>query len=145
MRVPPRYLKHKISLISIASRLQISKFSTVLYILLRSVSYISSFKLFGGTIKRARSFRIRKRLHHLNHQYFDRACVDLATPLATHWTSRCRSEIMSTVSTTPVVIVEQEKEPQNVSEKIIDTILAKSTKPWISVEFFPPKTEIGSL
>ena len=39
-RVPPRYLMHKISLISIASRPQISKFSPVLYILLRSVSYI---------------------------------------------------------------------------------------------------------
>lgn len=44
-----------------------------------------------------------------------------------------------------VNIVEEEQESHNVSEKIIDSILAKSSKPWISVEFFPPKTETGSF
>ena len=42
-----------------------------------------------------------------------------------------------------VNIIEEEQESHNVSEKIIDSILAKSSKPWISVEFFPPKTETG--
>ena len=30
-------------------------------------------------------------------------------------------------------------------EKIIDSINANASKPWISVEFFPPKTNAGDI
>ena len=32
-----------------------------------------------------------------------------------------------------------------ISEKIIDSINAHVAKPWISVEFFPPKTDAGDI
>ena len=32
-----------------------------------------------------------------------------------------------------------------ISEKIIDSINANVAKPWISVEFFPPKTDAGGI
>jgi hypothetical protein len=47
----------------------------------------------------------------------------------------------------PVVIPSHDKDKNKMteSEHIIDSINSRSAKPWISVEFFPPKTEAGNL
>lgn len=46
----------------------------------------------------------------------------------------------------PLVISSHDKDKEKMaeSEHIIDSINSRSSKPWISVEFFPPKTEAGN-
>lgn len=45
-----------------------------------------------------------------------------------------------------VVIPSQDNDKNKMteSEHIINSINSRSSKPWISVEFFPPKTEAGN-